>query len=452
MNFKRINVYFSLLLLCGCATAAKHEALAVGLFDKGRPEEAVDAFAQASEARKAERELIAVDSAIASLMAADYKAAEQSLNATRRELDHLRQKDIREHAVAVLSDDKAIAWSGREFEQRMLDNLLILSSLLNDRQDAFAFATQASQHTVADLQSLKQPDAGSSQILTAGHSTATTPPPPGHMATNALTAYLTASVHSESPMSHDATNAALKDIDYWLGGQKSGVVQTGFGVDSSAGHGVLHVITFVDRITDWHPESSAPTSAALLLADQILSSVGDHSLPPTIAPVRIARPALELCRSPLQTSVRLDGQQETVHSRTLLDLNKIAHQSYLNDRDAQLARAVARRIVKKGAVYAAKDQLAVSNNSEADLLLSLSGMAWEAMEKPDMRHLRLLPARIDVLQMHLPEGRHTIDVTTSGQGSSSKGRTADITIDNGRNTFVLCFCPTQNVSRIITSR
>lgn len=447
----RLNVYFALLMAFGCATAGKHEVSAISQFDTGRPQAAIEAFSKAAEARKAERELIAVDSAIASLMAADPKSAEQALVVARREIDHLRQKDIREQAAAVLTDDKAVAWSGREFEQRMIDNLLILSSLLGDRQDAIAFANQAGEHLVSDIKSLEKPTAATPQILTAGHSSESAAPPPGQFAANALTAYLTAAVRSEIPMSSDATTAALKDMDYWLANNQHSAVQTGFGVDSSAGHGVLHVITFVGRITDWQPEASAPTSAALLLADQILSAVGDHTLPPTIAPVRIARPILNTSRSPMNTAVRLAGHKEFAVSRTLLDLNKVAHQSYLNDRDHQIARAVARRIVKKGAVYAAKDQLALSNDSGADVLLTLGGIAWEALEKPDLRHVRLLPERIDVLQLQLPAGQHQIELQTS-VSSTAKHQTATVNIDNGRNTFVLCFRPQADVCEVVTSR
>ena len=452
MMFCRINVYFALMVLCGCATAAKHEASAIGQFDNGRPQEAIEAFSKATKARKAETELIAVDAAIASLMAADPKSAEQALVVARREIDHLRQKDIREQAAAVLTDDKAVAWSGREFEQRMIDNLLILSSLLGDRQDAIAFANQAGEHIVSDTKSSEQPKPESPQILTAGHSSESAVPPPGQFAANALTAYLTAAVRSESPMSSEATSAALKDIDYWLDDKKHAAIQTGFGVDSSAGRGVLHVITFVGRITDWQPESSVPTSAALLLADQILSAMGDHTLPPTIAPVRIARPILNTSRSPFKTAVRLVGHKDFTSSNTLLDLNKVAYQSYQNDRDQQIARAVARRIVKKGAVYAAKDQLALSNDSGADVLLTLGGIAWEALEKPDLRHVRLLPERIDVLQMQLPEGQHQIELQASALGATPKYQTATVNIDNGRNTFLLCFRPSAEVCEVVTSR
>lgn len=451
MGLLRIKLLLILIALSGCATTAKHQRSALTEFDNGRPEQAIAAFQAAMESRKAERELLAVDSAIASIMAGQFRDAETSLTKARHELDYLRQDDIREQATSVLTDDKAIAWSGRDFEQRMIDNLLILSSLLGDRQDAFAFASQVSEHVNADRNRL-QPEEPTGPILAAGHTNELAPPiAPLRLRTNAFAAYLMAAVSSESPMNSDTTKAALDDVTYWNTNNRK-VLQSGFGVDSQPGHGVIHVITFAGRITDWIPETIAPTSAALLLADQILSNNSDHSLPPTVAPVRIAKPAYATSRIPFVTKVRIDSNKQPVVGQTLVDLNQVAEANYQHDKNGQIARAVVRRVIKKAAVYATKDQLSVNNNSGADVLLTLGGIAWEALEKPDARHLSLLPERIEVLQIEATEGEHTIEVGTEQHNQAGWSTTTTVNVQNGRNTVVLCFRPKDKIVRVVTQQ
>ncbi|MEO1982818.1 MAG: hypothetical protein ABGZ24_20095, partial [Fuerstiella sp.] len=134
-----------LVLCCGCRTAARHQLAAIARVDSGTPEAALVEFDKAAAARGADTEVIAIDRALALLMTGQPTASEASFRQTRKRLDFLRQKDLREQTTSMISDDKAVAWSGREFEQRMVDNLLILSSLLGNQQDAFAYAAQATE-------------------------------------------------------------------------------------------------------------------------------------------------------------------------------------------------------------------------------------------------------------------------------------------------------------------
>jgi len=448
---------FSFLWLnTGCQRAAKHQLTAISSFDRGTPTEAIEAFEVAATKRGAESEIIAADTAIAVLMSGDPAGCEASLRETRQQIDFLRQKDLREKTTSVLTDDKAIAWSGREFEQRMLDNLLILSSIVGDRQDAFAYASQAMEHVYADYTALSESPRADQPVMTVGHSeqsSSATVPPPARYSPNSLSAYLQAAVRSEHTMDADMTTEAVSQVSYWnrsLEDLPTSKIanNAAFGTMTSRGHGVLHVITLVGRTTDWTAERAMPTTSALLIADQILSAVGDHTLPPTIAPVLIARPAREFSGHPFVTVANLANAppHHSIRSRTLVDINRAAFDSYQADRDDQLARAVARRVVKKGAVYAAKNQMSVAGGSGADLLLNLGGMAWEALEKADTRHLHLLPERVEVLQMELLVGRHEVNLwsapgSVAGALDAAQALRVPIIIDDGRNTFVVCFRP-----------
>ncbi|APZ96820.1 hypothetical protein [Fuerstiella marisgermanici] len=474
------------VFFCGCQTAAKQQLAAIARFDEGKPQQAVEALTLAAEKRGAELEIIAVDRGIAALMAGDAASSETLLRKTREQMDFLRQKDVREQTQAVLTDDKAIAWAGREFEQRMVDNLLVLSSLMNDRGDAFAYATQVMNHVADEGATLAENSTGG-EVVAVSHSDstaptatvpsssvlpATPPPPPERLAANALSAYLSAVVHSENAMDSDVTNRALQQVAYWQPDAvavsatqqlQNPVVMTEFGTQTSKGHGTVHVIVFAGRVTNWTSETAAPTSAALLLADQILSAVGDHSVPPTIAPVKIARPVHRGRLHPFSTEVRFPGPDEKgmrLTAKTIVDLNQVAWASYEHNRDQQLARAVARRIVKKGAVYAAKDQLAITGDSGADLLLNLGGIAWEALEKADTRHVHLLPERIEVAQASLPAGDHDVEIGSSTilafrhLPTSASTQTVRVHVEDGRNTFILCFRPSDKSGEqvIVTSK
>ncbi len=483
------------LLFCGCQTAAKQHLAGIARFDEGKPQQAAEALTLAAEKRGAELEIIAVDRGIAALMAGDAATSETLLRKTRQQMDFLSQKDVREQTQAVLTDDKAIAWAGREFEQRMVDNLLVLSSLMNDRGDAFAYATQV-MNNVADEAGVLAEDSAGGEVVAVSHSDSTVPgptvpgptvpspavpspsvlpaapPPPPRLAANALSAYLSAVVHSENAMDSDVTNRALQQVAYWQSDSvavtsaqpvQNPVVMTGFGTQTSKGYGTVHVIVFAGRVTNWTSETAAPTSAALLLADQILSAVGDHSVPPTIAPVKIARPVHRGRVHPFSTEVRFPGTDvkgRRLTAKTIVDLNQVAWASYQHNRDQQLARAVARRIVKKGAVYAAKDQLAIAGDSGADFLLNLGGIAWEAMEKADTRHVHLLPERIEVAQASLPAGDHVVEIGSSTPpayrsfANSASTQTVRVHVEDGRNTFILCFRPSDKSGEqvIVTSK
>ena len=440
----------------GCQSAAKQRLSAIAAYDQGIPDQCVERLEQARESRGAEENIIAIDTALAKLMAGDTRACESTLRQSREQLNFLSQKDLAEQTASVLRDDKAVAWSGREFELRMVDSLLVLSSLLGDRQDAFAYATQVMDHVSSDRRSLNESPADSS-IVTVGHSdTHQPPPPPRRLSVNAFAAWLHAAVHSEVAMNADVADRSVASAGYWNGSSENHMNLTALGTRTRRDHGGVNVVTFVGRVTDWTAERAEPTSASLLVADRILSAVGDHTLPPTIAPVSIGRPSKRHSSIPLTTAARLDGLTSGfVMGRALLDLNAIAWDSYSHDRDDQIARAVVRRIVKKGAVYAAKDSLAIQKDSAADLLLNAGGVVWEAIEKPDTRHLSLLPERIEVLQLEVPAGKHSLTLTSAlnadAASESKQTLTIPIHIDNGRNTFVLCYRTAAGLSRVVTA-
>ncbi len=446
--------------LCGCHAAGKHQLAAIANFESCAPRQAIADFDEALEGSRAESEILTIDRAIARLMAGEVRKSESELETVRKQIDFLRQKDLVEQTRSALSDDTAVSWSGREFERRMIDNIVLTASLLGDGQDAVAYSHQAMDALHGDFVALQSDVADDSDVLNVGHSIEENhgvSDPPLRLSANAFSAYLQAIVASHSSLNSDVTDRAIHQAAYWNVGNSP--FTAALGTQTKKGHGTLHVITFAGRVTDWTEETAAPTSAALLIADQIVSAVGDHTVPPTVAPVVIAKPKLCESEHPFLTVVEVIDPREKAgqlfRSQTVVDLNQAAWDSYENDRDQQIARAVARRIVKKAAIYAAKNQLSGNSDSGGDLVMYLGGMAWEAFEKPDFRHIDVLPERVEAVQIELTEGAHRIRMQAKSKHMKTVveddlvDQLLDVQIENGRNTIVLCFRPSDQSRKMV---
>ena len=117
-----------------------------------------------------------------------------------------------------------------------------------------------------------------------------------------------------------------------------------------------------------------------------------------------------------------------------------------------IARAIMRRIVKKGTVYAAKEVADV--NPWISLAMDVGGIVWEATEAADTRCWGLLPEKIQVLRLELPEGEHEIALTPQGDNGYRLGKkqTQTVRVHRGRNTYMLAnFVDERLVGKIITN-
>jgi hypothetical protein len=269
----------------------------------------------------------------------------------------------------------------------------------------------------------------------------------------ALSSYLAAAVQSESPTRHQETEAAIADIGNWnpafLRHDKRSS-DGEFGTRCKHGNGTLHVIALVGTAPRWVSESAEPTSAALLIADQIISATGKHTLPPTIASVKIAKPepagyllpagSLRCIVGPSNSSPQQAATSPLTFS-TVVDMHEVAQASYNEHRDQEIAAAITRRVMKKGAVYVLKETQNIHRNSLVDLGINVAGIAWEAMEKADTRSWRMLPGRIDIARTELPAGQWTTRLQITGYGTTGGHSSVPIHIADGRNTFILCIIP-----------
>ncbi len=459
----------------GCHSWQKSHETAVAQFGHGDPELSRTALQESHGKIRSEKKVLELDAGILDLASGNVTQAEARFRNLRRELEHLEQKDVTEQASSMMTDARAVAYSGRDFERRMILNMALLTSLLGDGQDAFAYSLQATEaaasrrtilaaaaakasesNTVAEVEASPTPDAVNviSPASYAAHQ-----PVQGIVASPldqplALSSYLSTAVQSEQPTRYDETEQALSEIGFWNPAfrRHDQTSATGeFGSRCQPGNGTLHVITLIGKAPRWVSESAEPTTVALLIADRIVSATGKHTLPPTIASVKIARPepyGHTIPAGSVQCLVETDGamaaQPAPMTFSTVIDLNEVALASYHEHRDEEIAHAITRRVVKKGAVYILKEAQSIHRNSFVDLGINVAGIAWEAMEKADTRSWRLLPARIDIAHTELPAGRWSTTLRLSQYGSSRAAQTIPVQIENGRNTYVVCLIPEQD--------
>lgn len=467
--------------LSGCATWEKSHEVAISQFSSGDIQSSREALEKSSKSIRAEEHLLDLDRAMLDLASGDVVQAESRFRTIRRELEFLEQKAMGEQATSMMTDSRAIAFSGRDFERRMILNMALLTSLLGDGTDAFAYslqATEAGDQRRKDLIAAagKNPDSDNTPVFdseeaTAEHTDADSSDPvttvshgkarlPEIYASSldqplALSSYLSAAIQSEQPSRERETDQALRDVQFWNAAFDRHIqtVSAGdIGVRCRPGHGTVHVISLVGKAPKWISESTEPTSNALLIADRIISFTGKHTLPPTIASVKIAKP--EPCPSRLPASaltcaIGSAGSQNTnalapLTFSTAVDLNEVARASYEAHRDHEIAQAVVRRVTKKGTIYVLKEAQNVHRNSLVDLGVNVAGVAWEALEKADTRSWRLLPGRIDIARAELPAGQWNAQLNVNGSARQSVN--VPFHIEDGRNTFVVCLVPDHRIT------
>ena len=259
----------------------------------------------------------------------------------------------------------------------------------------------------------------------------------------AIGSYLRAAVLERSPLDFDDVQRCRVQVASWqpdFRDARIDLARAETGRHSSAGQGVVYVLTMVGQGPYKQEEVAVATTLSLLAADRILSAVGKHELPPNIAPVRI--PVVVRAPQMIDAIEVASGGRPLGTTATIMDVAELAVEQNRLERDEVIARAVARRIVKKGTVYAAKEGLSVQGSPELDLLLTVAGVVWEATERADTRCWSLLPDRIQVLRLELPEGQHELTLTPRNH-SRAFGQASPVSVNvrNGKSTFVMGVFP-----------
>lgn len=418
----RLTVLCS-FLLTGCASHAVRLHHARDAYFAGDLTGASNFLERSDSVPRRERDCFLLDQAMVALAQGDAAQAESLLRDVRDRFDHLEQKDLAESSISLLTDDTRVAYAGEDYEKVLIRAMLAVSNLMQDGDDAVPYCLQVEQ---------KQ-----SQIIERGVPGDDENPKQVYKQV-ALGAYLQGVIEEESHRNYSDAERAFAKVVSWEPGFRAGsfdLQRARSGVHSSRGNGVVYIFTFVGRGPYKEEFAAQATSDALLVADRILSAIGDHTLPPTIAPVKVPQIVVP---ANLIDSVAVDVNGEpTGLTQTVTDVGELAIGQHLATFKHTIARAVVRRVVKKAAVYSAKDQLGIERGL-ASFALDAAGVAWEATENADTRCWGLLPAKIQVLRLELPAGVHRLSLAAARNGRPIGPRaSAQVEVLDGRNTYVL---------------
>ena len=411
---------------------------------------------------------LALDRALVDLVAGDTAAAKKSLRQIRDRVDSAEQCDVGEKALTMLTDDTRRSYTGEDHEAILMRGLLAVADLFDEGGDVYSYSLQmnekqrqltdvrlATRHRAQEEKARKRPKhppvgppqpPNESVVMPVDFTEEAlpseladdTPVPPAV----ALGAYLRAMMHEEFPTEIDDLRRERTAILEAAPEFREGAAdheRADAGQRFQAGNGAVYVLAFVGRGPRLEEVSEVPSQMALLIADRMLSQ-GRHTLPPTIAPIRVPI-VVRSAGSIDHLQVRREGQ--TVgQTSTLVDIGALAAAHAQLRHDEALARAIVRRVVKKGSIYALKEGVKAQRAPEAELLLDLAGIAWEATETADTRCWSLLPDRIQATRIELPAGRHVLTFQPAGVPTFAAAPcTATVPVRAGQFSCVLVDFP-----------
>jgi hypothetical protein len=436
-------------ILAGCATHADRLAPARASFYSGNIDAARTQLDEQARKHRRDRDVLTLDRAMVELVSGRPQEAERLLREVRDRFDHLEQKSLAEGAASMLTDDNRLAYAGEDYEKVLVRTMLALSNLMAGGGDASAYALQITDKQAEIAQRLDGKEIDEQLKLKAYKQVALGP-------------YIRAMIAEESPLTLDDAVRARVQVASFAPDFRDGetdLKRAQHEVPIPPGHGVLYVFALVGRGPMKEETYEVATQAALLVADRIISHNANRGLPPTLAPVPI--PKVITHPRPFESlAVTVDGKP-VGKTATIVDVGQMA----LLQQEARypeiIGRAVARRVIKKSAIYAVKEGVDAEPYSAASIALNIAGIAWEATERADLRCWGLLPDCIQVLRVTLPAGEHEItlqpDIARPAASRSmplgpGPAPPTQVQIHDGRNAYLLgCFPDWRQVGRIVTS-
>lgn len=422
----------------GCATYADRLETVRGEFVAGDLAGAETALDEGMK-RRCDRDALTLDRAVLQLCAGKPREAEQTLRASRDRLDFLEQKQVGEKAFSMLTDAEAEAYAGEDYEKVLTRVFLCLSNLMTDGGDATAYALQVGEKQQQIIE-MAQADDGTN--LKSSYRRV------------AIGPYLHGSLRETSHAYDDVERAAAVvcswQPDFAYGAQDLERARTGR--HSSPGNGVLYVVTLIGVGPHKVEQIEVPSTMSLLIADRIFSALGNQTLPPNIAPVKVPM-VVKTAHQVGSVGIAVNGHA-VGRTATITDVGQMAVDQYAAIYPQVIAEAVVRRIVKKGVIYGAKELSGMEKHSLPSLALDLVGVAWEATENADTRCWGLLPDKIQVLRVELPAGKHEVNLQSLNAGDYPLGRpvTQTVEIVDGRNTYLMGNFPHGNlVGQLLTN-
>jgi len=425
----RSTILVALAALCGCSTYGRRVEQIRADFYSNQLAAASAAATEARQKSRAQADVLQLDQALIELAAGNAQESERLLREVRDRFDSLEGPAAGEAALSYLTDDNRRAYDGEDYEKVLIRAFLALANLMHDGSDAEAYSLQ-----LIDKQE---------QIIAAAAKPEQENPKANYQRV-ALAPYLRGVLREATHRDYDDAERSYTSVVSWQPQFQSGqadLARAAHGTHSRPGHGVAIVFALTGRGPHKIEAIEVPSSAALLVAGEIVSAVGHQTVPPNVAPVKVP---LVVAQESRVHSVGVGvGNQPLGTTETITDVTQLAALQYQAIYPQVIARAVARRCLKKGALYGAKEATGVQKGSLTGLAYDLAGIAWEATESADLRCWSLLPDKIQVFRLELPAGEHDLSLRPLGQANTplASAATRRIRIADGRNTYVLASFP-----------
>ena len=430
-------------VLAGCATHFDSiQPIRQAFFD-GNLTSANEQLDIVLKKRKGERDVLLLDKAIIELAAGRPKEAERLMRQVRDRFDDLEGVHVGKEIVSMLSDDKARAYAGEDYERVLIRAMLSISNLMSDGGDAGAYALQMvdkQQQIMLAVEEKYKKEEDQSAALAYKQV--------------ALGPYIRGMLAEESPLTlNDAVRARVQ-VASWepdFRDAKSDLQRCEHEVPMHPGHGALYIFAMVGRGPIKQETAEVPTQAALLIADRIFDAVGKRNVTPTLAPVKIPQ-VVNFVPVADFVSVKIDGG-DVGKTATIVDIGEMAVRQQQVHYPEIIGRAVARRVIKKGILYGLEEATNIEKGSLLSLGVMAAGVAWEASESADTRCWGLLPDTIQVFRIELPVGEHSVTLRPSQiHGDFGTPSHTKVVIREGRHTYLTGVLPTSRfVGELLTS-
>lgn len=412
--------------MLGCSTHTKRLMEPRNLFYSGQMDECQVRLDKLAKSHRGDRDVVMLDMALVDLLNGRPKEAETRLKEVRERFEFLEQDSVAEKTLSYWTDDQTRSYAGEDYEKILLYAFLAMSNLMYDGGDAESFSLQMNekQQQLAQVAFDKYGEEAVDKYK---------PVPFGH--------YLRGMLRESTRRDYDDAIKQYSIVSELLPHATPfqwDLQRAQSGVHSSPGMGVLYVFAMVGRGPVKVQSSEQPTSDALLIADRIVSAVGPYSVPPTLAAIKVPNielPPIDVDAVGVAVDGQLIGPTECVTS-----IERLALDTYAVNKKAIVARAVARRVIKKASIVTAKSSMGTEGLTS--LAMDAVGVAWEATESADTRCWGLLPREIQVLRVELPAGSHSIALQPLLMRSKIAAPSImNVDVIDGCNSYVLCCCP-----------
>ncbi len=425
----------------GCTTYEQRLIAVRDQFYTGNLEMARQTIDKERKRYHKEADVLLLEKSMIELADGHPKQAERLLREIRDHFDHLEQFSAGEVATSMLTDDNARSYAGEDYEKILVRAMLAISNLLDDGQDAGAYALQ-----VTDKQQ---------QIIEAGADKSGNNPKLAYQHV-AVGAYLQGMLREATHSNYDDAARASAMVCSWQPdfpyGQQD-LERANHGRHSAPGNGVLYVFTLVGHGPYKATKVEVPSTAALAIAgavlerDQQVHLAAEHRAGQSADRGRAGQSIGRGPRGRRSAAGRRHG-----HDHRRRPDGGPAVRSDLSAR--VLARAIVRRVVKNGVILGTKEVVGQDRSSPLNIGLDVLGLVWMASEAADTRCWGLLPDKIQVLRIELPAGDHQVTLqpaTHAGPAGSQEHQL--VTIANGRNTYLLANFPDSRlIGKILTSQ